>query len=462
MKIIIGNIYSKIVTEPSDVGNPVRYVSKFMRIKLPGSRFIKSDTFDGFIRFVDKNGRFLTGFLSEVIKFAEDDFKVVLEDHREILNRDFNIAERVSNKDLWDYQAEGVKNCLTNTIFDIPFPRGIIEAATNSGKGLMIVSIAKTLGVRALIVVHRKNVYNELLKVLTEEFGTDLGTVENGFKKVNIVMVKTFINLFEQRAEVKSWAQGVGLIMCDESHRAEHLEVLKKIPAPYRFLFSGTHSEIRDPITKANMIGFSGPVLYRIRNRQLIDIGKSQRPIVKIYMNRVQHCRSIEYHHKYIGGIVRSEDRLQILSDYIEANPDKYVLIAVKLKEHAKLIGDFLEVPYIHGDSPNRDSIIESFTVGDIKVLVSTVILQEGSNLPLINTLFYMIGEYSEIAIKQFVGRAIRLDGVHSTVDIIDFYDQDYGVLRKHSRNRLKVYKKEGFEIKFMYDATPKGDPKKA
>jgi superfamily II DNA or RNA helicase len=48
----------------------------------------------------------------------------------------------------------------------------------------------------------------------------------------------------------------------------------------------------------------------------------------------------------------------------------------------------------------------------------------------------------------QRVGRALRKSEGKSKAMIIDFYDADNGMLERHSKARLKTYKKESeFEI---------------
>ena len=53
----------------------------------------------------------------------------------------------------------------------------------------------------------------------------------------------------------------------------------------------------------------------------------------------------------------------------------------------------------------------------------------------------------------QRVGRALRKSEGKSKAMIVDFYDADNGMLERHSKARLKTYRKESeFEIKEHID----------
>jgi superfamily II DNA or RNA helicase len=53
----------------------------------------------------------------------------------------------------------------------------------------------------------------------------------------------------------------------------------------------------------------------------------------------------------------------------------------------------------------------------------------------------------------QRVGRALRTAQGKQVARIIDFYDADRGILQRHSRARLRTYKKEEeFEISEMIE----------
>ena len=87
------------------------------------------------------------------------------------------------------------------------------------------------------------------------------------------------------------------------------------------------------------------------------------------------------------------------------------------------------------------------FKEGSLKILLSSSILDEGIDIERIDTLVLASARKSRRQILQRIGRGLRRKRGENVVDIIDFFDLDGKYLEKHSRERLKLYKKEKFDI---------------
>ena len=99
-----------------------------------------------------------------------------------------------------------------------------------------------------------------------------------------------------------------------------------------------------------------------------------------------------------------------------------------------------------------RKQILEDFGNKKIKILISTVV-NEGVNIPSMDVIIMAGGGKSNKQTVQRVGRALRKAEGKSEAVIIDFMDADGGMLQRHSKARLKTYRKESeFEIKEIID----------
>jgi len=82
-------------------------------------------------------------------------------------------------------------------------------------------------------------------------------------------------------------------------------------------------------------------------------------------------------------------------------------------------------------------------------------------DIPNVTALFMQVGEKSLRLLEQRTGRLLRAIGPKTTALIIDGLDAGNNYTRKHSKRRLKWYKKMGFVI-MKYDYRIKGSKKLA
>jgi superfamily II DNA or RNA helicase len=152
-----------------------------------------------------------------------------------------------------------------------------------------------------------------------------------------------------------------------------------------------------------------------------------------------------------MSAMVYSKEKNSFLIDLIKESPDTPTLVVVKFREHGnilldKLLMEGVSVDYIHGESKDREFLIDAFKSGAIKVLITTEVLKEGVNIPNIRRLVNLAAGKSIVWVKQFVGRLLRSDGVHTDCEVYDFIDVGTH-LRDQSLKRLLFYEKEGFDI---------------
>ena len=211
-------------------------------------------------------------------------------------------------------------------------------------------------------------------------------------------------------------------------------------------------------------IGLSGGVLHVVSNADLISYGVSQNPKIKILHNKWNIPKHATYDDQKELGILMSIPRVSLIKDVIKEDDSKATVISFTSIEHGYFMYNYLkeQLPYleiaiIHGTSEDREYNIEQFNKGKIDILLSSMILKRGANLPIIERLFIGQGGKSKITVKQYTGRGLRHDGIHDEVLVYDMYD-DGSYLSDHSLKRIRIYKGEGFDIEYMYPNT-KGAP---
>ena len=105
-----------------------------------------------------------------------------------------------------------------------------------------------------------------------------------------------------------------------------------------------------------------------------------------------------------------------------------------------------MRVNYIHVKVKNRLEILDQFKKGDIDILISSKLIKEGQNLPLIKAIVLACGGDSLIDLLQIIGRGLRKHKSKKVVYIDDFYDKG-AYLERHSKHRVKELKKQQFKV---------------
>jgi len=462
-------------------------LKKFLTIKIPGAQYTakyRSHQWDGTKCFLNRfNETFPIGFLYRVVKQFPD---VKIIDKREYLPIPFKVPD-VHGIKLRMYQKEGMlyafehKNCL-------------IQAATNAGKSAMMAGLIQLLWQEKIIIlVHRKELLLQLRLMLMEGSGRNVGYVMADDVSidpyVNIVMVMTMLKRIEADPNVRHMYENSRVMMVDEAHhmKAEtHLALLRRSKAVYRFGMSGT---IPDEGTYDGWMcrQFIGDVVFNISNKELIDQGISAEPM--IYM--IKHYHHIDYHqivediradnaskgityptpwkereevYKRVFAkvlqehIVRNDDRsMKVVEKVANEYKDRQTLIVVDYLDHGQRLYDLLEprigednVDFIHGLADTREGSLADFRKGTLRVLISSSIIDEGIDISRIQMLVLAGGKKSKRQILQRIGRGLRRKTGENVVVILDIFDLDKKYLERHSKERLKLYNKEGFHVEIL------------
>lgn len=485
MKLVVGNVETKVVVGGKDNLLPFNILDelrKYLRVKVDGYHYAMKGgrRWDGWRYFITPTGKFATGFLPKVINYLEElgVEDIEIEDERgdlPKLNEEIDGYIGNINGEEWearDYQTEIVSKINNYITYGggkkLYFPRGILDCATNAGKNSMSALILNNLPKDESIIfmVSSTIIFKQALEFFQAVLGREeIGQVGGGkveFRRFNVCMVKTLLNRAKESANVRKILKETRVLIVDESDEAgakEYSKVLTYIGAGMRIFVSGTPLEAKK-VNNMIAVGLSGLVLGRISNKELIQAGHSQNPIVNVLFCDAKNGGFISYEEEKRNNLHLNRERAMMVAKLIQKHSDKNIVISYIETAHgyfmhevAKELNPDVDMAIIHGGSEDRDSALEDFKKGRISVLFTSMILKRGANIPNIEVFIMAQGGKSTITVKQLIGRAVRHDGKSSDVLVYDFYDYNSKHLSKHSRDRLRIYEKEGFDIERHYNS---------
>lgn len=329
--------------------------------------------------------------------------------------------------------------------------RGVIKAPTGSGKTIVAVGlIAMYEPEICLFIVHTE----PLLKQTIEEFGKffpgEVGIIGDGLLEWNRITVGTVQTL----KNMKLVDKGIDMVIVDEVHHCPSISYRKVlnqlVNASVRYGLTGTLR--KDKEGRLWTQGLLGPVIAEVESAELIDKGRLAVP--KIIFKQVPFHMSIaelkNYREVYDRGIVFNDVRNRLIVETVrELRSRGTCLVQIKEVRQGKELEKLGVGVLIEGStaSKKRAEIKEAFKKKDIPVVISSPIWGEGCDIPAIDSVVLAGGGLSEIQTLQKVGRGLRRTKEKDKVLIVDFLDTTHSFLRRHSRERRKIYVAEGWEV---------------
>ena len=136
-------------------------------------------------------------------------------------------------------------------------------------------------------------------------------------------------------------------------------------------------------------------------------------------------------------------------------NQNRITLIIVNRMEQGEWILNEInkagvKAEFINGEENTnvRRRQLKDVDEGRLRVLVATTVLDEGVDIHGINCLIMGAGGKSMRVVLQRVGRVLRHKNGDNTAIVFDFIDRTNTYLLKHSKERIKLYESQKFDIK--------------
>lgn len=389
----------------------------------------------------------------------------------------------LSYKDDWDklplklreYQRKSIEVALERQ-------SGLLHLATNAGKTLIASAILKAFREhQCLYIVHRRELFKQSYDYFKDMLKCDIGSICSGkateIKNITVAMIGTLYSRGKTSKQIKSYLESVKVIILDECHHGASTTYKKVVEQAYnstvRIGMSGT---IPEEYTLPGLIlkGLYGDTLYRVTNGDLATLGVSAPMQIimmrgdwylddllpsakKLFGKPIMNPRTAYWNHVYEGGILNNKSRNEFICKVVtKVKNTGGVLVIVDRLDHGQVLYDSIrdngKVKYIFADAPERQEALEDFKRGRVDVLISSPILGEGVDISGIYTLVLASGGKSKRKLLQRIGRGLRKKADNKTLTVYDFYDTSVPLLERHSKERIDVYKKEGFEVIMQED----------
>ena len=476
MKIYIGNNKSRLEGE-------TKWILKLrdhplMAIRAKGAFFspaFQRRQWDGFIRFISERGYFDTGKLPQTIGILNEwKIRVELIDEREIIEPG-GIPKEIGQYTLREDQRDAVAIVAWNSIkskptsfINIPFPRGIIFAATNYGKTITSAAIHLTYGKKTIFLLNSKELFNDAVKEMPKMLPGKVGFIssEHGVKwnDFMIVMVQTAKSRI---AMVGQRLASYPVVLVDEGDLAtspSYKEVLSYTFNSFvRVALSGSAMvDKRKKEKNERLRAIFGDIIYEKRNRELMDEGTSAEVYVNILKGNTKVISKGDFTDEYNRGIIGSKERNTMIICRLKFHLKKGrkpILIMVKNHKHVRILFNRIDkdpdlikysMDWVHHKRPDRFNVVGRFERGKLNILVGSYILKRGKNFPWMRVLINGSAGDSMANVLQILGRLTRIHESKEYSIIDDFFDEGF-YLKRHSKHRLQVYKNEKLKIKNYY-----------
>lgn len=420
---------------------------------VPGSYYAKQNSkykgWNGKKEFISsKTGKFKTGLLAYIekdLKTAEIPY--VIQDNRTL--SDFPILT-IPGIELRNYQLEMYEKIAEKR-------QCIIKLPTASGKTAIIASVINSFrGEYGVVLFNRKSLLIQTYEYLTK-LGFDVG-ICFGEGYINKPLMLCTTQSIEKILHTHLYSSK--FIIFDEVHEFCKGKLTQAILEgfPNAFVRVGFSATIPTEIYhRLILVSNLGEIIDDYSSKDLADKGHltpAKIQVIKLKDSSIIEDIKLSYLEIYDKYIVNNKERNKLIQTIVNTIKDKNknckILLLVQSLKHLEILKK--EIPdaiTLQGNDSilKRNEAIKKFQKSKSAVMIGTVILQTGINIPEITHFINCRGLKSEIPTIQAMGRALRQHKSKNIVYIYDIFNQE-GILHSHSKKRLRTYKKMKFEVK--------------
>lgn len=465
--IKIQNCYSWLSTDNDKVKNELWQALKFRELNYRHSRLYKQKLWDGFTEFFKKEtGRFLTGLLPEVtgaLKFWNIDFQIIDERNQvkfitDSIKPDFLQQWSTKKFDLYDYQVDLINQAIKHH-------RGIVTASTGAGKTEILIGILKCLPPKCpcLILGNKKSLVQQNYERLSEWGFENIGRIYDKIFEPNVMTCATVQSLHK----IENLIPHIKCIFVDEVHNMMSKEPKKWYNkcknASVRIAISATWEKYggKDKCQRYSVKGYFGSVFKTNSDAAVDGVVKTSR-----LQKRASLSKSICTfwpilepslpHDIYADAVVNGIANNWHLHDIIKKIIQKYckgrtLIIVERIAHGDALHGLIKDSLWIAGkdDLDTRKEVIKRLEKSSKEKAVAIAtkgIFTDGINVHL-NNLINASGGKAEHNIIQIMGRGLRPADDKDKLYYHDFMFFNNNYLERHSKNRVRILKKEEHEV---------------
>ncbi len=393
------------------------------------------------------------GFLSKLVYFLnENNTKFDLKDERVILKPvDFK-----SSIKLFDHQKDAVDSFLLSE-------NGILVAPPGSGKTIIAIDLIAKLKQPALILVHKKQIFNQWLDRIENFLNIpkrEIGQLVSSKKKVGDKITVAMVQTLNKMTDFKDISDKFGIIIVDECHYMP-ARMFRNVITKFNFyyLYGLTATPERKNNDENLIFIYLGEILHEIdkdfdRQNILSNDSKNQtraeKPKLIIRQTNLEVPFKVKTDNFQMLSkilIFDSSRNSQIIAD-IKAEADKGLkcLVLTERKEHVEVLSYYLKREYeiimLTGDLTDKQKKekVKQVESGNFQILLATgQLLGEGTDFPNLDCLFLVFPFAFSGKLTQYIGRIQR--GSNNGSAIYDYRDIKVEYLEKFFKKRKKYYR---------------------
>jgi superfamily II DNA or RNA helicase len=485
IKILINNNkYGKIVIAEEIDKQFISRLNTYLAYKQDGVEYTaayKYSNWNGFVYLLSKKLEFSLGLLPRVIEFFKNhkqEFEVLDLRENKTKGVPVDISKRLEEigKTPRDYQLDAVKACIDNE-------RGIIRAATGSGKTLIAAIATASIGKPTIIMVIGKSLLYQFHSTFQEIFQDQkIGIIGDGIcdpQNITIASIwslgkalgidpKKILNEADDQDDEKDVAEinREKILDCIRNARVHFLDechvarcstinmIYKAINPEHLYGLSGTPFKmIADDIATEAVLG---KIIYEISATKLINDGILAQPIIKFVDVSGPKISGGNYKTVYKEYIVENISRNGLIVNQTKSLKEKgyTILVLFSVIKHGQILFDLfqkndLDCVLLDGSDSQekRQQAINKVNNGEVSIILASKIFEIGLDVPKLSALVLASGGKSFVLALQRIGRVIRPYPGKKRAAIVDFVDHAK-YLKAHSKQRYKIYSMEdGFKI---------------
>lgn len=423
---------------------------------------------DGKQHYLTENGSFHVGQLDRIVNWlmSKTDLPISIKDTRDKLP-ECVIPKKIGGKVVRPYQYEAVKSILHNKIGDIYHRIGVINAATNAGKTIMmaLLHLSFQRKCKTIVLINDADLYDQFKTEIPELLGSGVGFVR-GKEFIDgdfvIAMVPTLSRNIKQFKKFLSTFQIVAIDEADLGGSKSYRNVMMSlVHCQIRVGLSGSiylrDTTQVDRFKNNSLRSFFGDEKFKISKKEMVELGHSTNLIIKMVRGSIKKGVKGDYRNEYVKNIVDNEDRHEVCLQRLKFNMKHGrlpAMVVCRFHEHIEQLYDyFIEnginpntIKFVHGDSKDRKEIIKDFRDGKFEILITSMIVKRGKNFPLLRYVLNAAAGDSHSTVLQLMGRLERKHDSKNKGYMDDLFDEGTYLLR-HSKHRLNYYIKEGFKV---------------
>ncbi len=462
IRITINNHTAKVTGDTSILNK----VYQDLAFKHPDAYHIRKHMrgdWDGMVYPLTKHGVISNGLLTQL----EDTLVKYVAEMEVVDNRiypDYRIVTSVGPLILRPYQVESLEAVKNYEAFQTFNPRGIIAASVGAGKTLIALGIYEGFGrPQTLILVNNTPLYDQWKKDLEQLYPDTYGFMKGKTHKVGnptIAMAQTSRNRVK---DLKNYFNKISMLLVDEADVMVNdtlKTILKACPGSImRYGFTGTaftRKLKKDALRNHELEKTFGPAIYEINSEELSDLGFSTKTQIKIIGNPIPHKAATYIDEVYaVSGCTPT---FELIRQRLEFNwrkghrsmmvYNRFIKVAEDLYQYLKdNLNPEISLGLLDHTRYKKDpTALEDFKVGKVNVMVNTLFLQRGLNLPKVSLIINNAGGDYPATPLQILGRGVRLSQGKEIFIFEDlFYNAHYS--RHHEKSRLNAYKDFGYTL---------------